>query len=93
MYYKISQLVAFTSFTLICLVHLVSLENKFPDLSLFVGETVHLGFDALLFSAFLAGVKRTTGLTYASCASHGGLLLTHFRPSLSQVPNKDIRRE
>jgi len=25
---------------------------------------VHLGFDALLISAFLAGVKRTTGLTY-----------------------------
>ncbi|PPQ66297.1 hypothetical protein CVT26_010981, partial [Gymnopilus dilepis] len=36
----------------------------------------HLGFDALLISAFLAGVKRTTGLT----------------PALSQVPNKDIRR-
>lgn len=25
---------------------------------------VHLGFDAMLISAFLAGVKRTTGLTY-----------------------------
>lgn len=25
---------------------------------------VHYGFDALLLSAFLAGVKRTTGLTY-----------------------------
>ena len=24
----------------------------------------HLAFDAVLFSAFLAGVKRTTGLTY-----------------------------
>ncbi|KAH9482887.1 hypothetical protein JR316_0004987 [Psilocybe cubensis] len=36
---------------------------------------VHLGIDALLISAFLAGVKRTTGLT----------------PALSQVPNKDVR--
>ncbi|KAJ3993006.1 DUF1748-domain-containing protein [Lentinula boryana] len=40
------------------------------------GTLVHLGFDALLISAFLAGVKRTTGLT----------------PALSQVPNKDIRQ-
>ncbi|KIK65671.1 hypothetical protein GYMLUDRAFT_39173 [Collybiopsis luxurians FD-317 M1] len=40
------------------------------------GKLVHLGFDALLISAFLAGVKRTTGLT----------------PALSQVPNKDIRQ-
>jgi hypothetical protein len=28
-----------------------------------LGKLVHLGFDALLISAFLAGVKRTTGLT------------------------------
>ncbi|KAF8803730.1 DUF1748-domain-containing protein [Phlegmacium glaucopus] len=41
-----------------------------------LGKLVHLGFDALLISAFLAGVKRTTGLT----------------PALSQVPNKDIRQ-
>ncbi|KAI9453201.1 DUF1748-domain-containing protein [Lactarius psammicola] len=27
------------------------------------GKLMHLGFDALLISAFLAGVKRTTGLT------------------------------
>ncbi|KXN86322.1 hypothetical protein AN958_10184 [Leucoagaricus sp. SymC.cos] len=37
---------------------------------------VHLGIDAMLLSAFLAGIKRTTGLT----------------PALSQVPNKDIRQ-
>jgi len=36
----------------------------------------HLGFDALLISAFLAGVKRSTGLT----------------PKLAVVPNKDIRQ-
>ncbi|KAF9246890.1 DUF1748-domain-containing protein [Melanogaster broomeanus] len=41
------------------------------------GKLFHLGFDALLISAFLAGVRRSTGLT----------------PALSQVPNKDIRRE
>ncbi|KAL5508098.1 hypothetical protein ACEPAH_5716 [Sanghuangporus vaninii] len=41
-----------------------------------LGKLVHLGFDALLISAFLAGVKRSTGLTLA----------------LSQVPNKDMRQ-
>ncbi|TDL29793.1 DUF1748-domain-containing protein [Rickenella mellea] len=40
------------------------------------GKIVHLTFDALLISAFLAGIKRSTGLTLA----------------LSQVPNKDIRQ-
>jgi len=40
------------------------------------GSLFHLAVDALLFSAFLAGIKRTTGLT----------------PALSQVPNKDIRQ-
>ncbi|TFL00604.1 DUF1748-domain-containing protein [Pterulicium gracile] len=40
------------------------------------GTLTHLAFDALLFTAFLAGVKRTTGLT----------------PALAQVPNKDIRQ-
>ncbi|KAF8743859.1 hypothetical protein AX14_000257 [Amanita brunnescens Koide BX004] len=39
------------------------------------GSLAHLTFDAVLFSAFLAGVKRTTGLT----------------PGLSQIANKDIR--
>jgi len=41
-----------------------------------LGTLAHLGFDALLLSAFLAGIRRTTGLT----------------PKLSQVPNKDIRQ-
>ncbi|KAL5487892.1 hypothetical protein ACEPAI_6000 [Sanghuangporus weigelae] len=41
-----------------------------------LGKLVHLGFDALLVSAFLAGVKRSTGLT----------------PALSLVPNKDMRQ-
>ncbi|KAH8105500.1 DUF1748-domain-containing protein [Cristinia sonorae] len=40
------------------------------------GKLFHLGIDALLISAFLAGVKRSTGLT----------------PKLSEVPNKDIRQ-
>ncbi|TCD70463.1 hypothetical protein EIP91_003224 [Steccherinum ochraceum] len=40
------------------------------------GKLFHLGIDALLISAFLAGIKRSTGLT----------------PKLSEVPNKDIRQ-
>ncbi|KAG8961949.1 hypothetical protein FRC03_004813 [Tulasnella sp. 419] len=36
---------------------------------------MHLTFDAVLISAFLAGVKRSTGLT----------------PSLSKISNKDLR--
>lgn len=40
------------------------------------GKLFHLGLDALLISAFLAGVKRSTGLT----------------PKLTEVPNKDIRQ-
>ncbi|KAI4524881.1 DUF1748-domain-containing protein [Schizophyllum commune] len=40
------------------------------------GKLTHLAFDAILISAFLAGIKRTTGLT----------------PALSQVPNKDVRQ-
>ncbi|KLO16385.1 DUF1748-domain-containing protein [Schizopora paradoxa] len=40
------------------------------------GKLFHLGFDAVLLSAFLAGLRRSTGLT----------------PALSQVPNKDVRQ-
>ncbi|CAL1702068.1 unnamed protein product [Somion occarium] len=40
------------------------------------GSLIHLGIDAVLISAFLAGIKRSTGLT----------------PRLSDVPNKDIRQ-
>ncbi|KIM33430.1 hypothetical protein M408DRAFT_326146 [Serendipita vermifera MAFF 305830] len=39
------------------------------------GKLIHYSFDALLISAFLAGIKRNTGLT----------------PSLDLVPNKDLR--
>lgn len=31
-----------------------------------LSKLVHIGFDAILISAFLAGVKRNTGLTYVS---------------------------
>ncbi|KAF9520378.1 hypothetical protein BS47DRAFT_1287199 [Hydnum rufescens UP504] len=41
-----------------------------------LGRLMHYGFDALLISAFLAGIKRSTGLT----------------PVLSRVPNKDLRQ-
>ncbi|KAI8984985.1 DUF1748-domain-containing protein [Trametes punicea] len=41
-----------------------------------LGTLIHWGIDAVLVSAFLAGIRRTTGLT----------------PKLSDVPNKDIRQ-
>jgi len=40
------------------------------------GKLFHLGVDAILISAFLAGVRRNTGLT----------------PATSRVPNKDVRQ-
>ncbi|KDQ14752.1 hypothetical protein BOTBODRAFT_32507 [Botryobasidium botryosum FD-172 SS1] len=40
-----------------------------------LGKAIHLTFDALLISAFLAGVSRSTGLT----------------PALHRVKNKEIR--
>ncbi|EIN10335.1 DUF1748-domain-containing protein [Punctularia strigosozonata HHB-11173 SS5] len=40
------------------------------------GRITHLAFDALLIAAFLAGIRRTTGLT----------------PAIAKVPNKDIRQ-
>ncbi|KAI0069166.1 DUF1748-domain-containing protein [Artomyces pyxidatus] len=41
-----------------------------------LGKLAHIGFDAILITAFLAGIKRSTGLT----------------PALSKVPNKDVRQ-
>ncbi len=43
-----------------------------------LGKLVHIGFDALLISAFLAGVKRNTGLTYVSLCCDIGLQLISF---------------
>lgn len=76
-----------------------------------LGKLVHLGIDAMLLSAFLAGIKRSTGLTCV-CLSHFRFLVpcctvsiceltyplvwygaTECRPALTQVPNKDVRRE
>lgn len=46
---------------------------------------VHLGLDAVLLSAFLAGVRRTTGLSYAHISPyvHGHL----FRLQASSLPS------
>ncbi|KAK2466382.1 hypothetical protein APHAL10511_002024 [Amanita phalloides] len=41
-----------------------------------LGKLVHIALDALLISTFLAGLKRTTGLT----------------PVLSHISNKDVRQ-
>ena len=38
--------------------------NNFSPLSAMFGSLFHLGIDALIVSAFLAAVKRSTGLTY-----------------------------
>lgn len=58
------------------------------------GWLFHLGLDALIISAFLAGIRRSTGLTYVfHAAGTKGWPSCHDRPALSQVPNKDIRRE
>jgi len=46
----------------------IALCTLLPIPRLGVMALVHLGFDALLISAFLAGVKRTTGLTYVNLA-------------------------
>ena len=63
-----------------------------PPLTM-LGKLVHLGFDAVLIAAFLAGIKRSTGLTYAPvCYTHVEILKSSRRPKLSQVPNKDVRR-
>lgn len=35
-----------------------------------LGKLVHIGFDVLLISALLAGIKRSTGLTYAYAFSY-----------------------
>lgn len=44
-----------------------------------LGRLTHYAFDAVLLSAFLAGVKRSTGLTYSSPLSHSlnPLFLSH----------------
>lgn len=61
------------------------------------GKLIHFGFDALLISALLAGIKRTTGLTYGFGPllgwQHDDLTGIPHRPKLSSVPNKDVRSE
>jgi hypothetical protein len=61
------------------------------------GRLTHLAFDALLVTAFLAGIRRTTGLTYAASSMRMRYLpnapTPSHRPALTKVPNKDVRRE
>ena len=47
----------------------ISLLNHLLRFSEMLGKLVHLGIDAMLLTAFLAGVKRSTGLTCV-CLSH-----------------------
>ncbi|KAI6708913.1 hypothetical protein B2J93_2079 [Marssonina coronariae] len=46
-----------------------------------LGRLTHYAFDAVLFSAFLAGMKRSTGLTYVKTQ----LIPSTTRASLEQV--------
>ena len=41
-----------------------------------LGKLVHLGFDAVLISAVLAGIKRSTGLTCVSLPSPSSRLVS-----------------
>lgn len=58
------------------------------------GKLTHLAFDALLIAGFLAGIRRTTGLTCVLPSSALVVLVLSYllRPALAKVPNKDIRR-
>ncbi|PCH41589.1 DUF1748-domain-containing protein [Wolfiporia cocos MD-104 SS10] len=58
------------------------------------GTLAHLGFDALLITAFLAGIRRTTGLTYVSESPKSECNRNPFSdsPKLADVPNKDVRQ-
>ena len=89
----------------------ISPLNRLLRISEMLGKLVHLGIDAMLISAFLAGIKRSTGLTCVSLPSLTPCSLlcpvsnceltyplasrdaTECRPALTQVPNKDVRRE
>ncbi|CAN9464370.1 unnamed protein product [Alternaria alternata] len=58
----------------------------------FLGKVAHYAFDAVLISAFLAGVRRSTGLTYVP-PSHPPLVKRYPPPPLhtpyraiSQIP-------
>jgi hypothetical protein len=55
------------------------------------GKLFHLGMDALIISAFLAGVRRSTGLTYVSMpltAANEALTLTAVDPHYLKFQTK-----
>ncbi len=72
-----------------------------------LGRLVHIGFDAVLISVVLAGIKRSTGLTcvppfpfpsaIARIKLKSTCLVLYYvfacSPALTQVFNKDVRRE
>lgn len=45
------------------------------------GTLIHLGIDAALLSAFLAGIRRTTGLTFVVSMFTSWILFDKFIPS------------
>lgn len=54
-----------------------------------LGKLVHIGIDAILISAFLAGIRRSTGLT---CVTHFSSLIAsayrHVDPQWLWYPTK-----
>ncbi|KAL2013249.1 hypothetical protein VTN00DRAFT_774 [Thermoascus crustaceus] len=41
----------------------LSIEFRYKAITMVLGRLTHYAFDAVLISAFLAGIKRSTGLT------------------------------
>ena len=62
-----------------------------------LGKLVHLTADALIISAFLAGIKRSTGLTSVPSSPLAVALVLTLTvlclssPALDKVPSKDLR--
>lgn len=64
-----------------------------------LGRLTHYAFDAVLISAFLAGVRRSTGLTYvilfrplstAAAAQHNGHLLLPCASELTDTTDLPV---
>lgn len=53
-----------------------------------LGRLTHYAFDAVLLSAFLAGVKRSTGLTYVPLPFHQSIPSEQHPPTPSIQPHR-----
>ncbi|CAN9290445.1 unnamed protein product [Alternaria alternata] len=58
----------------------------------FLGKVAHYAFDAVLISAFLAGVRRSTGLTYVPPSHPPSLSATHLLLSTLHIgPSHNVK--